>query len=72
MEYGELMEDILALILKRVVLRTAESHLPVLAVKTCTSISVLAKVKIGKNQSTNLYLMSTEYQTVNNFVNTRM
>lgn len=50
MEYGELMADILALILKRVVLRTAESHLPVLAVKTCTSISVLAKVKIGKNQ----------------------
>ena len=66
------MEDVLALILKRVVLKAAESHPPFPLVKTCTSISVLTKLKIGKNQSTYLFLMSTEYQTVNHFVNTRM
>jgi len=52
------MEDVLVLILKRVVLRTAESHLPFPAVKTCTSISVLTKLKIGK-KSKYFFLMST-------------
>lgn len=46
------MEDVLALILKQVVLRTAESHLPFPAVKTGISISVFIKLKTGKNQST--------------------
>lgn len=72
MECGEIIEDVLALIFKQVVLRTAESYLPFPAIETHISISILAKLKTGKNQSTYLFLMSTECQTVNRFVNTWM
>lgn len=51
--------DVLELILMQVVLRTAVScfHFP--AIEEHTSISKLAKLKIGKNQSTSLFLMNT-------------
>lgn len=51
MECGKII-DILELILKQVVLRTAVSYFHFPAIETHISISILAKLKIGKKQST--------------------
>lgn len=69
MECGEII-DVLELILKQVVLRTGVSYFHFPAIETHISISILAKPKIGKNQSTYMFL-GTEYQTVNHFVELR-
>lgn len=53
-ECGEVI-DVLELILKQVVLRRAVSYFRFFAIETYISISILAKLKIGKNRSTYIF-----------------